>query len=991
MLRAVFLDCLKNGGIYMITTAYWRIPLAFRRGAFFRFFLAFSTVCMLMNGGMLFHSEARSQSLVSAGSEEALDWRTVESDLTADPAMVAKILPNGFRYFMMKNQEPKDRVSMHLLVQAGSFQESESELGIAHFLEHMMFNGTAHFPPGELIKYFQLIGMQFGPDANAHTSFKETVYDILLPDGKPESIEEGLVVLKDYAQGALLLQEEIDRERGVILAEKRSRDSAAYRTYVATLNFEFPDARFSQRLPIGEESVIRSADRELMKGFYDTWYRPEKMVLVMVGEFDVAGAEKLAQDMFGDIGARAPEAAEPEFGEISHKGLDSFYHHESEIGSTSVSIEVVRKVAKPTDSTELRKKDIVRDMAERMLQNRLDEMVTKPDAPFTKADIFMGRSLQQIEYAQISADCKPENWKPSFTRIEQALRQALVFGFTENELARVKREFISSLENAVAQAPTRESSDLSNEIIWNINNERVFLSPEQEKSLLEPYINEVTTETVHAALKEAWAQEHRLLLVTGNAALETGGDQSPEQQIESVYQESTLQAVEAKEDTQQAVFPYLPKPASSGEIAGRKEIEDLGIVQVDFKNGVRLNLKKTDFEAGKVQVAIAFGDGKFSEPADKAGLAMLSEEVVNESGLGRLDKNELAYALAGTQVNAGLEISEDRFVMRGVCASQETELLMQLLYARFMDPGFRPDALRLAMERFEQSYQTLSRDIDGAMNLQGRNFLAGGDSRFGMPPLDKLKELSLEDVRSWVLSSLNGNSLEVNVVGDMEPEAVIDLVAAYFGALPERKTPMEQTRPASLEFPKGKTLEVRVDTQIPKGLVVIAYPTDDYWDISRTRRTSVLADIFSEKLRKKIREQLGVSYSPFAYNQPSRAYKGYGVLQAYVYVAPEQAGFVVDAVEEIGRDILEHDVTSEDLERSLKPILTSIKDYRRTNTYWLDRVMTGSVLHPQQLDWSRSFESDYASITIQDVREVAKAYLVNENAACITIVPKESE
>jgi zinc protease len=969
----------------MVTTENWRI--FFRNGFVFRFSIVLFVLFILVKGGMLFPYGAISQPLESAPPKSDLDWTPAESDLSPDPSVVAKILQNGFRYVMMENREPKDRVSMHLLVQAGSLHESESESGIAHYLEHMMFNGSENFPPGELVKYFQLIGMQFGPDANAHTSFRQTVYDVLLPAGNRESVEDGLVVLKDYAQGALLLQEEIDRERGIILAEKRSRDSASYRTYVAALKFEFPDARFSHRLPIGEESVIRSADTQLMKQFYDRWYRPDNMVLVMVGQFDVPGAEKLVQKMFGDMSARAPGAAAPEFGEISHEGLKTFYHHEPEIGATSVSIEAVRKVEKPADSKKLRKEDVLRSMAQRMLQNRLEEMVSKPDAPFTSASTYIGRSMQQIGYAEISANCPPENWKLALAQTEQTLRQALDFGFNENELVRVKREFVSYLETAVAQAVTRESGDLANEIIWHINNERVFLSPAQEASLLVPYINGVTLEVIHEALKKAWAPDHRLVLVTGNASLEDGSEMSPEKQIRAVYEASARQAVKAMEESRHASFPYLPKPASPGKITSRRNVEDLGITQVDFENGVRLNLKQTEFEADKVRVSIAFGDGKCSEPADQAGLAMLTEEVLNESGLGRLDKNELAYALAGTQVNSSFEISEDRFSMRGACASQETELLMQLLYARFMDPGFRPDALHLAMARFEQAYQSLSSDIDGAMNLKGRKFLAGGDSRFGMPSLDQLKGLNLGDIRAWALPLLEGSRLEVNVVGEMDPDAVIELVSLYFGSLPEKAPPLEQIPSTSIGFPMGESLDIRVDTKIEKGMVVVAYPTDDYWDISRTRRTSVLADIFSEKLRKKIREQLGASYSPFAYNQPSRAYAGYGVLQAYVHVAPEQASVVADAVKEISRDILENGVSAEDLERSLKPILTSIKDYRRTNTYWLDRVMTDSLRHPQQLDWSRSFEADYAAITVEDIRKVAAAYLVNKKAACITIVP----
>jgi zinc protease len=188
-------------------------------------------------------------------------WPHDGSDLAPDPSLTFGKLPNGFRYVLMKNTTPRDRVSMHLNVQAGSLHESDDQQGLAHFLEHLLFCGTTHFPPGELVRYFQEIGMQFGPDANAHTGFADTVYDILLPSGGREDLEKGLLVLRDYADGALLLESEIDRERNVVLAEKRARDSADYRTFLATLGFRFPDARLPHRLPIGKEEVLRTAGR----------------------------------------------------------------------------------------------------------------------------------------------------------------------------------------------------------------------------------------------------------------------------------------------------------------------------------------------------------------------------------------------------------------------------------------------------------------------------------------------------------------------------------------------------------------------------------------------------------------------------------------------------------------------------------------------------------------------------------------------------------
>ena len=261
-----------------------------------RFSILFFVILSLLSAASLQQSYAFKTAEITDVSLPK--WPHEESDLLPDPGLVYGRFPNGFRYVLLKNAEPKDRVDIHLDVLAGSLNETDQEQGLAHFLEHLLFCGSTHFQPGELVKYFQSIGMKFGADANAHTGFNETVYDILLPDGKKESLEKGLVVIKDYAEGAFLLEDEIKREMGVILAEKRTRDSTSYRTYVETLKFELPESMISRRLPIGKEEIIKNAHRGLLKGFYDAWYRPEKLILVMVGDFNPEVAAELVKEKF---------------------------------------------------------------------------------------------------------------------------------------------------------------------------------------------------------------------------------------------------------------------------------------------------------------------------------------------------------------------------------------------------------------------------------------------------------------------------------------------------------------------------------------------------------------------------------------------------------------------------------------------------------------------------------------------------------------------
>ena len=913
-------------------------------------------------------------------------WPHLSSDLAPDPSVVFGMLDNGFRYVLMPNDQPKDRVSLHLDVMAGSMQETEAQSGLAHFLEHMLFNGSAHFPPGELVKYFQSIGMQFGADANAHTGFFETVYDILLPDGRRESLEKGLLILEDYASGALLLAEELEREKRVILAEKRDRDSAGYRTFVSTLSFSFPDARISKRLPIGSEQVIRETDRERMVDYYDTWYRPENMVLVMVGDFEVGEARGPIEDRFSRLTARATPRPDPDFGHIDHKGTQVFYHDEKEAGKTSVSIEVVEKVDAQPDSAALQRRLVTANIADRIVQNRLDDLTRRPDAKITDANVGSGLFLRQVQYGSIGADCKPEYWAEALTLVERTLRQALIHGFSHSEVERVRQDVLAEMSNAVKEASTRDSQELARSLIRHINADRVFMSPAQEEDLLAPFIRSLTPEAVHQRFKEIWSADHRLVLVTGNVDL-SGLESPPEQAILAVFGDSRGQPVTPVPGNAAISFPYLAAPEAAGGIEKRLEVPDLGVVQVDFDNGVRLNLKPTDFKSNEVVAVATFGNGSSSEPEGKSGLVELAVDVVNESGLGRLTRDELNRALAGKSTETAFAAAEDRFSINGRSVTAEIPLLFQLLHAQLEDPGFRQQAFDLVMARFRQQYEEMARTTDGAMALVGRRFFAGGDRRFGLPPYPEFSRMTLDDVRSWLAPVFENAALEVSVVGDFSVDAVIELAGKYLGGLSRSLAsgPAED-RPSPV-FPRSRVLADRVKTEIPKGLVVVGYPTEDMWDIGRTRRLSVLGQVFSDQLRERIRERLGAAYSPFAFNRPSRAYRGYGVLQAFVQTAPEETDAVVEEIKAIADELAKNGVPPDVAERALEPTLTGIKDMLRTNGYWLNTVLAGSRRHPEQLDWARSIAEDYAAITPRELSSMAGAYLKNPVSAVFVAVP----
>jgi zinc protease len=516
------------------------------------------------------------------------DWPHEKSELQPDPSLHFGRLDNGFRYVLKKNQEPRDRVAISLNIQAGSLNETDEERGIAHFLEHMLFNGSTHFAPGELVDYFQSIGMSFGGDTNAHTSYDETVYDIILPKGTKKDIEEGLLVFSDYARGALLLEEEIDRERGVILAEKRSRDSAAYRAHVKEMEFSMRGTMIPERMPIGILATLNKADHVLMKRFYDAWYRPENMVLVMVGDFDPKEVAPLIKKQFAGLTGAGPIPPCPEFGRLEHDANhpEFYYHHEAEMGVTETGIETLWNVKPKNDSFALQVEQLTGYVASRILQHRLDDLARKSDTPFTSARSYYGTFLDRIAYGGLGAKSDPLKWQESLILLDNTLRQALEFGFTEEELQRVQKELLADLESASLTANSRNSKKLTSTIIQSINNNRVLQSPEQEQLLFGPVLQKMKLADVERSFQKIWDHQSRLVTLNGNALL---AEKDPLVRLESVYSSAAEKKMQPYSQEILQDFPYLQlknkQPYTSYE-----ELPEIEGKRFVYPNGVTLNL-----------------------------------------------------------------------------------------------------------------------------------------------------------------------------------------------------------------------------------------------------------------------------------------------------------------------------------------------------------------------------------------------------------------
>ena len=910
------------------------------------------------------------------------EWSDPASDLTPDKDVHYGRLANGMGYVVMENREPRNRVAMYLYIRSGSLNEEDDQRGLGHFVEHMLFNGTTNFPPGTLVKRFQAMGMSFGADSNGYTAFDRTVYNIMLAGNDEPALREGLTIMADYARGGLFLEDEVNKERGVILAEKRTRDTAQYRVFEKAYKFSFEGTAAADRLVIGTDEVLTSVDSTGLKRFYDQWYRPENMVLVVVGDVSFAGVEPLIKERLTALKAEGPPPGCRDFGKIVKKGEHFFYFHEPELGHTDISIESLWDVSARPDSEARREIELPGEVAVSLMNNRLKRLVRESDRLLSEAALYSGEMFGRIGYVSLNAQTEGEKWQQALEQLHEALRQAQEQGFHQSELDRVKKEMLGDLEKEAQTAPSRDSRYLAGKIINAVNERVVLLSPGQELDFYRPRIEQLSLSEVNKAFLQLWKNRNTLVEVVGTAAI-AEDSQKAEEVMRSVYNNSAKAEPGPYQESTQIEFPYLSPLEKEAVIAESREVPGIGVRTYTFGDGTVLNLKKTDFRENEILLEVRFGNGMLGESA--VGLARLSEGVVNESGLGRLTREELNEALAGSNVELTFGVEENSFVLRGKGLSDELPLLLQLVHAQFNDPGFRPEAYRLSEERYRQEYDKAVQSVEGMFYLRGRTFLAGGNSRYGMATASQMAALTLEDVENWLRPVFAGAVPEISIVGDLDTEGAVKLVGSYFGDS-VRDIPLGG-KGEHLEFPSGKQLRLPVETNIDKSFILVAWPTEDFWDISRTRRLHVLDAVLNDRMRMEIREKLGAAYSPVVYNRSSRVDPGYGVMQAYMVVDPALAGEIVEKMIEVGRDLAEQGVSEKELSRSLKPIQTSIRDMLRTNPYWLGSVLAMSSVHPEQLHWPLTIEQDFSSISVEEISSLAIRYLQDTTVGKIIFEP----
>lgn len=911
-------------------------------------------------------------------------WPHATSDIPVDPRVRFGALPNGLRYAWAENSEPEKRCYVRLHVDVGSLAEEERERGLAHFLEHMAFNGSEHFPAGTLIEWFQGHGMSFGADTNAHTSFSETVYKLDLPEADAETVREGLAVLRDFAGGLLLEPQEIEAEKGVIDGEERERDSPGMRLFERELELAFAGTRLPARLPIGTREARAAFDAELVRGFYERWYRPDAMTLVLVGDLRGLDPAPLVAEAFGDLRAPpTPLAPEPEVGEPG--GYELVYAvHEDEIPSVTLSLQrlVPWEEEPPTRAEWI--EDVPLEYARAMVDLRFSELARQEGTPFLGAGLSGAEAFEVFDGESLSVSADPERWREAFAFCERELRRALQDGFAESELAEVRANALRALDEAVEREPSAHSLGLVDELLAAAEDPYVPTDARTTREILRPAIEALTPQACHAALVEAWQRGKPSLTATGK--LDLGAD--AQAVLLAAYAESAAVPVESAAAAEAAAFAYASDPALHGAVALRSEVEDLGFTQVVLDNGVRLNVKATDFKEQQILLAVRLGEGRLTTTKERFVDEWVANQVIGGAGLAAHSVDDLRRLTAGRQVGLRLSVGLDAFQIDGATTADDLVFELELARALVAAPGWRADGLVPFRRQVPLFFEQLERQHQGPLFREFLPALYGGDPRFGLPTEESILAVDMSLLQAWIEPLLADAPIEISLVGDLDVDAAIEAVARTLGTLPPRREWREHAEALDVPPPSSGVHQVHtVDTEDEKSLVLVVFPVPDGLDADRRRRFSLLDAVLSDRLRVHVREELGAAYAPGTTLSMNPVYPGVGSWTLEGMAEPAQAEALVEAFLASAEQLAREGVSEEELERQRGPIQNQRRDAKRTNGYWIS-VLERAQRDPEHLDQARSGDRVYDETSAAELSALAAEFLVREHASTLIVNPQ---
>ena len=911
-----------------------------------------------------------------------------QNPLPNDPEVRVGKLENGLTYYIRHNEQPAQRAEFYLATNVGAYQEEDDQDGLAHFLEHMCFNGTKNFPGKALLEYLQSIGAEFGRNINASTGFEQTQYMLNnIPVVRETIIDSCLLVLHDYSNFVTCNPAEIDAERGVILEEKRQRSDASWRMFEKSLPYLYGDTHYARRTLIGGEEQLKTFKYESLTNFYKKWYQPHNQAVIVVGDVDVDKVEQKIKDLFGSIPAAEvavknepalPANAEPIVGiitdpEAQNSRIDILWKHDP-----------IPVQFQNTDVAYMN--DLLLSIISNIMDERFNDIAAAPNAPFFAAGLFTRDLCNACEAYNAAVLFKDGASVEAFTALMTEIEKMKRFGFNDGEVQRAKDNIISAYEKAVEAAPTRKNSELVRPLLYNFFENEAYMTPETELQIVQAICAQINAQVLNQVVAQLLPSEN--IIITYQGPEKEGLANPTEAELTGVLaavSEAELQA-NAEENLNE---PFLDADALKGSaVKGTKETA-FGATEWTLKNGVKVVVLPTQHKKDQVLFNIELVGGKNAVATED--LVSFEDNIwtlfLNNSGISKFSGTQVPKMLAGKNLSVSPYISNTRHGVQGQCAPKDIETALQIAYLYFADPRFDQNEYEPGIQQIKALLPNILSNPDYQFQQEMNKVLYNNNPRvvdLNEEVVEKANLATIERVYRELFKNAGGARL--TIVGNVDPEAIKPMVEKYIGSIAKNKKARKINEENLINFAKGdvdKTVELVMAT--PKSTVFQVYsaymPIDTKTEVALKAANYVLDMIYT----KTIREDEGGTYGVGTAMAGQRLPIERAVIQVMFDTNPEAAPKLIELAVKGLNDLAQNGPTEEQMSKAVENLKKNIPESRISNSYWMGAL---DNWYEFGIDSDAEYEAAVNSLTAEDIKTVLQAILAQNNMVQVVSAPK---
>ncbi len=904
--------------------------------------------------------------------------------IALDNAVVKGELPNGFTYYIRRNTEPKNRVYMYLVNKVGSILEEEQERGLAHFMEHMNFNGTTHFPKNELVNYLQHAGVKFGADLNAYTSFDETVYQLPLPADNPEIIKNGYQIMRDWAQEATLDPKEIDQERGVILEERRLGKDAQQRMRDQYFPLLLNGSRYAERLPIGTEEVLKNFSPEVIRKFYKDWYRPNLQALIVVGDIDVKETEQSIRAKFSDLKNPPNERERTSYGVVLNGENHFQVVTDREMPSISIQILMKRRAKEIKTEADYRN-SIVMSLFNQMMGKRMAALSRQANPPFVFASLGMGGFIADLDVFSGMVNARPGEIETGFKAVWREAERLKKYGFNHSELDRVKKAYLARMATSYGERNKTSSVQYINEYQRHFLKGEAAPGIEKEYELVQMLLPEITLEDLNSLGAQSIQENDRDILIL---APEKDKDQLPNEQmvmnwIAEVRKESLLPFVDEASDR-----PLLANKPVRGKIVKETYHKKLDLTTLTLNNGVKVMLKPTAFKDNEIRfTAISSGGTSLYSDSDYQSAANAGG-IIGAGGVGDFNSLRLSNQLAGKSLSVTPFISERNEGINGSSTPADLETALQLSHLYFTRPRKDTVVFQSIISRSRPGLLNRHADPKNVFADTISAVLGNYNIRRTGPTIQKLEQVNLDDAyRIYKERFADASGFTFTFVGNFKVEEIKPLLEEYLGSLPSLSK-KEEARNLNLQTPSGIIKKTVYKGSEVRATVRLILSGKYQFSAQENLVMDALSQVLEIRLLERLREEESGVYTP----QSSVGYVKYPdprfALNISFGCAPENVDrLIASAMDEV-KKLREEGPSQVNLDKFKAERLRGQELQLQNNGFWLSYI-NGQLQKKENLEQVFKTQENLEKVNLEMVRKAAAKYLSGKNFIQFVLLPEE--